>query len=120
MIELIKHYHVTEEQSAKAVGSGSLLVLATPSAIAMVENTCMLISEELTKESETSVGTAINFNHLKASLIGAEIKVVAQLVEEKGRKLEFTFEVFDQDKLIANGSHTRFIVEIEKFLSHIE
>ena len=50
MTELIKHYHVTEEQSAKAVGSGSLLVLATPSAIAMVENTCMLISEELTKE----------------------------------------------------------------------
>lgn len=120
MTKLIKHYQVTEEQSAKAVGSGSLLVLATPSAIAMVENTCMLISNELTKDYETSVGTAINFNHLKASLIGAKIKVNAELVEEKGRKLEFTFEVFDQEKLIANGNHTRFIVETETFLSHIK
>ena len=120
MNQLTKSFVVTENQSAKEMGSGSLLVLATPSAIAMAENTCMLLSADLINEEETTVGTAIDFKHLKASLIGATINVEATLEEQKGKKINFTFNMYDGEKLIGKGTHTRYIVEVESFLSHIE
>ena len=119
-MELTKTFIVTENQSARAMGSGALEVLATPSGIAMAENTCMLLCEKLIEQGETTVGTFIEFNHLKASAIHSEIEVQGKLTKQDGRKLEFTFELYEKGKLIAKGIHTRVIVQIEKFMSHIE
>lgn len=120
MKELKKKYTVTEAQSAQKMGSGSLLVLATPSAIAMAENTCMDLSAPLINEGETTVGTAIEFKHLKASLIGADIEVSAVIDNQEGKKIVFSFDLYDNQKLIGTGTHTRYVVKIESFLPHIE
>lgn len=119
-MKLNKTFTVQENQSALAVGSGSLDVLATPSAIAMAENTCMLLCESLVGEGETTVGTFIDIDHLKASKIDSEIEVQATIIKQDNRKINFSFEMYEKGKLIAKGNHTRVIVQIERFMSHIE
>ena len=115
-----KEFVVEQTQSAKAMGSGTLDVLATPSAVAMAENTCMQMCDTLISEEETTVGTQIDFNHLKASSIGAKILVTAELSHQEDRKIEFNFSLYDKENLVAEGKHTRFIVNKKKFMSHIE
>ncbi|MGX7023895.1 thioesterase family protein [Vagococcus hydrophili] len=117
---LEKEYTVTSNQTALNMGSGTLEVLATPSGLAMAENTCMLLSDSLTTDEETTVGTEINFKHIKASKVDAVIKVVAEIMKHEGKKVSFTFEMFDNDVLVGKGNHTRYIVNTSEFLSHIK
>ena len=70
-------------------------------------------------EGETTVGTMVSTSHLKASKVGNIIEARAELVEIDGRKLEFKIEAYDGETLIGEGSHTRFIVNREKFLSKL-
>ncbi|MDT2829661.1 thioesterase family protein [Vagococcus carniphilus] len=114
-----KGFVVSENETAKVMGSGTLDVLATPSAIAMAENTCMDQSKDLVSEGETTVGTHIDFKHIKASLVGANIKVSSEIKEQKGKRIIFSFEMFEGEKKIGYGEHERAIVNVSSFLSHI-
>lgn len=119
-MELKKTFLVSPNQTALEMGSGNLDVLATPSAIAMAENTCMVLSESLLANNETTVGTFIDFYHLKASLVGATILVYAKLIEQDDKKITFSFELYESEKLIGKGSHKRFIVDKNNFLGNIK
>lgn len=114
-----KLFVVSKDQTALNMGSGSLNVLATPSAVAMAENTCMEESAHFLKDGETTVGTFIEFSHIKPSLVGASIRVVVEIKEQSAKKMTFEFEMFDEDKKIGYGKHSRAIVNINSFLSHI-
>ncbi len=112
---------VYENNTALAVGSGSLLVFATPAMIALLEGATVKAIEPFLDEGETTVGTKIDVSHSKATPLGVEVKAVAKLVEVDGRALTFSVEAFDSDNnLFGRGKIIRFLVIAEKFMKKLE
>ncbi|MBQ3265516.1 MAG: thioesterase family protein [Ruminococcus sp.] len=112
-----KSVAVTIENTALAMGSGTLRVFATPAMIALVEGCCAESVEDLLDEGITSVGTKVEIEHLVASPLGASILCKSTLTAVDGRRLDFAVEVFDNAGLIGRGTHTRFTVDAERFLT---
>lgn len=111
---------VTESNSAKALGSGDLEVFATPAMVALMENAAMNAVAGLLPEGTTTVGAEINTTHVKPSPLGAEISATALLVGVDGRKLVFEVEASDNVGTIGKGTHVRFIVDKERFISKLK
>lgn len=111
-----KSVAVTMDNTAIAMGSGTLRVFATPALAALAEGCCAESVEDMLGEGMTSVGTDINVAHLAASPLGASILCKSKLVAFDGRKLDFEFEVYDNSGLVGKGTHTRFTVDAEKFV----
>lgn len=113
---LSKTIKVDEENLACAMGSGSLMVLATPAVVALMENAAAELAQTVLDNDElTTVGTMISIEHTSPTPIGAEVTATAVLTENDGRV--FKFEVFASDKKgeIAKGTHTRVSVKADKF-----
>ncbi len=111
-----KTIKVEEENLACAMGSGSLMVLATPAVVALMENAAAELAQKVLNNDElTTVGTMISIEHTSPTPIGAEVTATAVLTENDGRI--FKFEVFANDNKgeIARGTHTRVSVKAEKF-----
>lgn len=110
-----KEITVTLDKTAKAMGSGTLDVFATPAMIALMENTAFeSVSAELEPGSGT-VGTALNVKHVSASPVGIKITCETELIKVDGRALTFSVKAYDEAGLIGEGEHERFIVFEEKF-----
>jgi len=110
---------VKESQTAERLGSGLLPVFSTPSLVALMENTAMQLIE--LPEGSSTVGTAINIKHLKASPVGAEITCYADLISQEGRKFNFEIKVYNaKGDLIGEGMHERIVIDIKKFLEKIK
>ena len=112
-----KSVAVTIENTALAMGSGTLRVLATPAMIALIEGCCAESVEDMLDEGLTTVGTNVNAAHIAASPLGVSILCKSRLVAVDGRRLDFEAEVYDSKELIGKAKHTRFIVDAEKFLN---
>lgn len=113
------HLLVSQNDSALSQGSGELEVLATPRMIALMENAAMQAVAPALSLDETTVGGQISVTHLKPSPVGAEVSATAVLTQIDGRKLTFSLSASEGDKLIGEGTHIRFIVNREKFLSSL-
>lgn len=107
---------VTDEVTADKVKSGSLKVFATPSMIALMEQAAAELCQQDMPDGCTTVGTAINIEHLAATVCGVQVRAVAALTATDGRRYDFDVEVYDNAGLIGKGSHTRFSVKTDKFL----
>ncbi len=108
---------VTEEKAAESMGSGELPVYATPAMIALIEKTAwMSVAGEL-EEGQGTVGTKLAVEHVSASPLGAHITCKTTLVGVDRRRLLFSVEVSDDAGIIGQGTHERFIVDNEKFLT---
>lgn len=118
-IKCVKEEVVTEELTAKVVGSGGLAVYATPAMIRLIEHAAWESVEEAVEEGCTTVGTLMNVKHVSASPLGAKIKATSELVEIDGRRLVFKVEAYDDAGLIGEGVHERFVVNTEKFMSKL-
>ena len=110
---------VTADKCASALGSGDLEVLATPAMVALMENAAMLAVRDHLPEGSATVGTQISTSHLKASPLGASITASAELIEVDGRRLTFAVKAWDEKGTIGEGTHTRFVVDRERFLSKL-
>lgn len=107
---------VEREDTAQEVGSGSLLVYATPCMVALIEGAaCDAIAQHL-PEDKTSVGTMLNISHLSATPVGLEVRAEAELTAVEGNKLTFKVSAYDEAGLIGEGTHERFIVSSQRFL----
>ena len=106
---------VTENDTALAVGSGSLKVLATPKLIALVEKAAAELVEKNLSSELTSVGISVNFEHTAPTPVGMKISAEVEIIEIAGRKIIFKVAVFDEVGEIGHGTHERFIVNREKF-----
>lgn len=119
MEEFSKTFVVGSKDTAKEMGSGDLDVLATPVMIAMVENTAKeYLHKELASE-ETSVGTVINAKHLRPSKVGANILVKVKVDSQETSKINFSFDVFDNEELVATGIHQRAVILTDVFLDKL-
>ena len=74
----------------------------------------------LLEEGLSTVGTRIDIAHIKASPIGETITATATLKEIDGRRLVFDVTARDSKGEIANGTHERFIIKVDKFLAKIQ
>lgn len=107
---------VEKEDTAQIVGSGSLLVYATPCMVALMEGAaCEAIAEAL-KEDQTTVGTALNLEHTSATPVGLEVHAEAEVTAVDGKVITFEVKAFDEVGEIGHGTHKRVIVNAQKFL----
>ena len=108
---------VTDADTARALGSGSVDVLGTPRLIALCEEaSCRAVGPELV-EGATSVGINVRLDHLQPSAVGAEVVAEAVLAKVDGRRLTFTVSASDERGLVAVGKVVRVIVDVDRFLS---
>ena len=108
---------VEHKDTAAVYGSGALEVFATPAMIALMEKTCMESVADKIGEGNTTVGIAVNIKHLKASPAGSTIRCEAEIVEVDRRRLVFSVKCFEDETLVGEGIHERFIVDSQKFMS---
>ena len=107
---------VEREDTAKEVGSGDLLVYATPCMVALMEGAaCEAIAGALS-DTQTTVGTALNFEHVSATPVGLEVRAEAEVTAVEGKVITFDVRAFDESGEIGKGTHKRVIVNSQKFL----
>ena len=123
MIEIgLKHTSelmVTDTVTAIKMGSGDMPVLATPAMMALMENAAMLAVDDELPEGNTTVGGHIESSHLKPSKIGDKVSTTAEVTKVDGKKIEFKISAYSGDVLLGEGTHLRFIVDRERFLSKL-
>ena len=107
---------VTEDRTAKAMGSGELPVFATPAMIALVEETCWRSVADELESGQGTVGTMLDVRHVSATPVGMKVWCESELVGVDGRKLTFSVKVFDEAGLVGEGTHERFIIDNKRFL----
>ncbi len=127
-------YVVTEADTAISAGSGDVPVLATPRLLALAEAACVAALESHLDAGMTSVGTSVTLEHRRASPVGTELDVEAELTELDGRRLVFSFIARhvrpapaagagggepdgDEDLVAGAGSVERIVVDRAKFLA---
>ena len=108
--------YVEREDTAREVGSGDLLVYATPCMVALMEGAaCDAIAEAL-PETQTTVGIALNIEHISATPVGLDVRAEAEVTAVDGKVITFAVRAFDEVGEIGNGTHKRVIVNTQKFL----
>lgn len=112
-----KSVTVSEANTAKTMGSGTLDVFATPAMITLIEQAAYTSVASELEPGWGSVGTALNVQHLSATPVGMTVTAETELVEVDRRRLVFSAQVFDETGLVGQGTHERFLVENEKFQS---
>jgi fluoroacetyl-CoA thioesterase len=130
-------YVVTEADTAIRAGSGDVPVLATPRLLALAEAACVAALESHLDAGMTSVGTSVALEHRRASPVGTELDVEAELTEVTGRRLVFSFIARhvrpaagpggadpdgadpdgDEELVAGAGSVERIVVDRAKFLA---
>ena len=107
---------VERADTAYEVGSGSLLVYATPCMVALMEGAaCEAIATAL-PEGKTSVGIALNITHISATPVGMEVRAEAEVTEIDGSVITFTVTAYDEAGKIGEGNHKRALVTEQRFL----
>lgn len=113
-------FTVTDDDTAAALGSGSLPVLATPRLLAWLEAATCEALEPLLSEGRTSVGTRADLQHSAASPVGATVIVTADPAYADGRLHRFRVSGRHTDgKLVATGEITRVVVDTDRFLARL-
>jgi predicted thioesterase len=113
-------FSVTDDDTAIAVGSGSLPVLGTPRLLAWAEAaTCAAVEAELPAGS-TSVGTLVALEHVAASAVGEQVRVTATVVHREGRQLRLEVIAVDSaDQVVGRGEIARVVVDGEGFMARL-
>ncbi len=108
---------VTGDNTALKFGSGKVDVFGTPAMIALMEEASINTVDKNLPESFATVGIELNIKHIAATPEGMNITASAELIEIDGRRLTFKVEAFDEVEKIGEGTHQRFIIELDKFKS---
>ena len=107
---------VERADTAKEVGSGDLLVYATPCMVALMEGAACEAIADCLKETETTVGTMLNIEHISATPVGLEVRAEAVVITVEGKVITFEVTAYDEIGEIGRGIHKRVIVNSQKFL----
>ena len=119
-IKFTEDNKVTYEQTAAALGNEGVEVFATTEMLLLVESACKSCVDPCLEEGQGTVGTRIDMAHVGATPVGETIVCNVELKEINKRHLVFYFECTDDSGVVANGTHERFIVDMEKFMAKIQ
>ena len=104
------------EDTAAEVGSGSLLVYATPCMVALMEGAACEAIAAAIPEEKTSVGIELAIKHVAATPVGLEVRAEAEVTEVEGSIITFRVTAYDEAGLIGEGTHKRAVVTTQRFL----
>lgn len=110
---------VRQADTAVAVGSGDVPVLATPRVVALFEEATVAAVRDGLGSGETTVGTRVDVEHLRPTAVGATVEARATLTAAEGRRLTFVVSLLEGDVEAARGSVTRAVVDRDGFLSRL-
>jgi fluoroacetyl-CoA thioesterase len=110
-------HRVDEKSTARQLGSGSVDVLATPELVRLVEIAAVAALSGHLPPELTSVGVAINVEHIAPTPVGLSVEVRATLTGVQGRRLKFQVVAHDDIEEIGRGTHQRVLVEVESFIA---
>ena len=108
---------VTEEKTARMMGSGELEVFATPAMITLTEETAWRSLREYLEPGEGTVGTKVDLNHISATPVGMMVVCETETILIDRRRVVFHVEVRDECGVIGEGTHERFVVQNDKFMN---
>ncbi|MGE5136722.1 MAG: thioesterase family protein [Gemmatimonadota bacterium] len=123
---------VTDADTAELAGSGDVPVLATPRLLALAEAATVAAVAPYLAPGTTSVGTLVSLEHRRASPVGAEVEVEAELTEVAGRRLVFSFIARDirlarlaapdggERAVVGAGTVERVMVDRGTFLARLQ
>ena len=111
---------VAEDDTAVRWGSGLVPVFGTPSLVGLMENAAVEALKGHLPAERTSVGGHMDVRHLAPTPVGMHVRARAELVEIDGQRLVFTIEAWDDAERIGEASHTRFVIEQQRFLERAE
>ena len=101
---------VTDEMTAKRIGSAGSKILSTPNMVALMEDAALELAKSYLEEGQTTVGAEIHCRHLAPTPVGMKVTATAKLRSIERRKLWFDIEVHDEKGKCGEGSHLRIIV----------
>ena len=107
---------VEREDTAAEVGSGSLLVYATPCMVALMEGAACEAIAQCLGENQTSVGIELSIQHTAATPVGMEVRAEAEVTAVEGKIITFSLKAFDESGEIGAGTHKRALVSTQRFL----
>jgi predicted thioesterase len=110
---------VSEAQTARHLGSGGFHVLATPAMIALMEAAAVAAIDHLLPDGQASVGTALDVRHLAATPVGHEVRARAEVTAVDGRQVTFNVQAWDETEQIGEGSHTRFVIDVARYMQRV-
>lgn len=108
---------VTPDNVATSVGSGRVKVFSTPNMIQLMERAALFSIEPYLEKGQSSVGTHIDVSHCAATPVGMRVWAESEVMEIDRRRITFAVKAYDERGLIGEGTHERFIIDIEKFQS---
>lgn len=107
---------VEKEDTAQVVGSGDLLVYATPCMVALMEGAACESIAPFLGEGESSVGTRMDVTHTSATPVGMEVRAESVVTAVDGRKVTFEILAFDEVGEIGRATHERVVIKADRFL----
>ena len=108
---------VREENTAQAVGSGTLPVFATPAMTALMEKSAWTSLAPYLNEGESTVGTKLEITHDSASPLGIKVWAESEVTQVDGKRIVLKVAAYDEKGLIGQGIHERFIIANDRFLA---
>lgn len=111
---------VIDGQTARHLGSGGLDVFATPAMIALMEGAAVNAIDPHLPEGQASVGTALDVRHIAATPLGQKVRARAEVTAVEGRQITLHVQAWDEQELIGEGEHTRFVIDVERFARRLE
>lgn len=111
---------VSLSDTALSMGSGDLLVFATPAMLALMEKTAAESVLAYLGEGQVTVGTSASISHVSATPVGQSVRCESVLTSIDGKRLSFGVKAFDKCGLIGEGTHERVVVNAEKFFKKAE
>ncbi len=106
---------VGTRDTAAHVGSGKIGVLATPILVTLLESAALQAVERFMPPGQQTVGTRLDISHTAATPVGMRVRAHAELIRVEGRKLTFRLHAEDEGEPIADGTHERLIISVERF-----
>ena len=107
---------VTDADTAVAMRSGEVPVLATPRILALVEEATVRALDGHLANGASTVGMRVQLEHISPTPIGATVRAEANLEKVEGRRLVFHVSARDERGLVAAGKVTRVVVDVDRFM----
>jgi fluoroacetyl-CoA thioesterase len=116
-IGLRGHAEITvgDKHTAPSIGSGQIAVLATPVMINVMEAAALAAIDPLLSPGHQSLGTHLDISHVAATPVGMKARASAEVTSIEGNRVTFRVEARDEVDLIGEGTHTRVVVDVERF-----
>lgn len=105
--------------STRTITRGPAEVFSTPNMVLLMEEAAMEALAPYITPAQETVGSTVDVAHVAATPIGMSVTATATVTEVDRRRVKFTVEARDSVEVIGRGTHERFVIELEPFVSRL-